>query len=129
MALAMIVSVVAAESKKKVPHHGAYLDPKHYLGPHSFAGMRFIAENPSHVLKMVGTDDGSKWWTLLGKCGGKPMSHITFDFTSKGGPADVTGEALVNESGVAQIRWPDGNTWTLVDAPSSLPHHSSSHLR
>ena len=37
---------------------GAWLDPKHYKGRASFAGMRFIAEDPPHVLNVVGTDDG-----------------------------------------------------------------------
>ena len=35
---------------------GAWLDPKHYKGRASFAGMRFIAEDPPHVLNVVGTD-------------------------------------------------------------------------
>ena len=36
---------------------GAWLDAHHYK-PGSFAGLRFIAEDPPHVLNVVGTDDG-----------------------------------------------------------------------
>ena len=100
-----------------VPHHGAYIDRVHYQGPSSFAGMRYIAEGPPHVLQMVGTDDGIKWWTLTGSCSGVGMSTIKFDFSPKGGPAELVGKAVVKEDGKAQIIWPDGNAWERTASP------------
>ena len=102
-----------------VPHHGTYADPNHYIGPSSFAGLRFIAEQ-KHRLMLVGTDDGIQWFYLTGYCSGPGMSKITFDFSSKGGPASLTGTA-VQIGGVAQIVWPDGNAWTLISSPAFLP--------
>ena len=46
--------------------------------------MRYIAEGPPHVLTMIGSDDGTTWWTLTGKCEGEGMGTLTFDFSSKG---------------------------------------------
>jgi hypothetical protein len=108
-----------------VPHHGAYADPKHYAGPSSWAGLRFIQEGPAHILSLVGTDDGENWWTVQGSCSNPPdgprMSVIKFDFSPKGGPKDLTGRAVRHDNGTAQIVWPDGNAWTLVPDPSLLP--------
>lgn len=100
-----------------VPHHGAYTDPNHYKGGGSFAGMRFIAEmdDPPHILRMVGTDDGANWWFLTGRCSGEGMKNILFDFSPKGGPSDLHGTAVVQADGTAVIVWRDGNKWSQVE--------------
>jgi hypothetical protein len=103
-----------------VEHHGAYVDPKHYKGPQSFAGMRYVAEPSPHVLSVTGTDDGKKWWTVPGVCSGLGMAQITLNFSLKGGPASVAGN-LVSDNGVTQIVWTDGNAWTQIKDPASLP--------
>ena len=74
----VLVLVLSLGGAAAVPHHGAYSDPAHYAGPSSWAGMRFIAEGPPHVLKMVGSDDGVKWWTLTGTCSGPGMGTLTW---------------------------------------------------
>jgi len=114
-AVALTLSVAQA-----VPHHGAYIDLKHYKDSKSFAGMRFIAEgghSPKHKLTMVGTDDGETWFTLLGSCSGKGMQDISFDFSPKGGPEKLDGVASTQEDGKAIITWPDGNVWHRVETP------------
>ena len=63
---------------------GAWIDPHHYKGPDSFAGLRFISEHPMHVLNVVGSDDGLTWFTVHGGCSGPSMQTLTFDFSSKG---------------------------------------------
>jgi hypothetical protein len=35
---------------------------RHYKGPDSFAGLRYVSEQPAHTLTIVGTDDGTTWW-------------------------------------------------------------------
>ena len=52
--LALLLSIAAQAMGKGA---GAWLDAHHYK-PGSFAGLRFIAEDPPHVLNVVGTDDG-----------------------------------------------------------------------
>ena len=101
-----------------VPHHGAYADPNHYKEG-SFAGMRYIAEINDHVLVMNGSDDGVYWWTLFGKCSGEGMGTITFDFSAKGGPKDLTGQVVYQDDGSDGIKWPDGNIWVRIDKPDT----------
>ena len=118
---------------------GAWLDPKHYKGRASFAGMRFIAEDPPHVLNVVGTDDGVEWWHLKGACGGRDMTDITIDFAPKGGPGSVKGKwgrnLPVTSGGPVPpndpdghpivaahtIKFPDGNSWYLLETPLPAP--------
>ena len=118
---------------------GAWLDPKHYKGRASFAGMRFIAEDPPHVLNVVGTDDGIEWWHLKGACGGRDMTDITIDFAPKGGPGSVKGKwgrnLPVTSGGPVPpndpdghpivaahtIKFPDGNSWYLLETPLPAP--------
>ena len=105
-----------------VTHHGAYSDPNHYVAG-TYAGMRFIAEGPStpaHVLTMVGSDDGVEWWTVNGTCYTDAMDHLTFDFSAKGGPADLKGIAIdYANNGTSVIQWEDGNVWTWMETPSA----------
>ena len=64
--------------------------------------------------------DGVKWYTLTGTCSGVGMSKITFNFSSKGGPASLTGAASLRPDGTAIITWPDGNVWERLAAPGAL---------
>ena len=52
----VLLLAIAAQAMGKGA--GAWLDAHHYQGPASYAGLRFIAEDPPHVLNVVGTDDG-----------------------------------------------------------------------
>ena len=52
--LVLLIAIAAQAMGKGA---GAWLDAHHYK-PGSFAGLRFIAEDPPHVLNVVGTDDG-----------------------------------------------------------------------
>ena len=96
-------------------HAGLFVDPNHFVAPESFAGTRYIAEDPPHELKMVGTDDGTSWWSLQGSCTGEQMDSIHFDFSHKGGPSDLTGVWKAGgPGGAGTITWPDGNAWYKV---------------
>ena len=117
----VLIGLVVVPVALAVPHHGAYSDPKHYVSSDSWAGLRFIAEGPPHVLTLTGTDDGQRWFTLKGTCSGSGMSVITFDFSPKGGPSNAVGTASVLSNGEAVITWPDGNVWTRVTAPGNVP--------
>ena len=120
----LAIVIAAAAAARAVPHHGAYTDPNHYTGPGSWAGTRFIQEGPPHVLHMLGCDDGQTWWMVKGTCStpaqGPPMSLITFDFSSKGGPKDLTATAKYGADGIPVLAWADGNTWKSVPRPSGL---------
>ena len=100
-------------------HVGIFRDPNHFVSPKSWAGLRFIAEFPPHELRMVGSDDGNVrgMWFLAGTCTGADMSAIHFDFSPKGGPADLTGKWRPAPD--SSITWPDGNAWTKVGAPTA----------
>lgn len=100
-----------------VPHHGAYMDPAHYKGEDSYAGMRYIAEGPPHVLTMIGSDDGATWYTLKGTCSEAGMGTLTFDFSPKGGPKELVGKSTERDDGVWTVVWPDGNAWVSVPSP------------
>ena len=97
---------------------GVWKDPGHYASDVSLAGTRYVAEYPPHVLTMVGTDDGANWWKLVGYCSGEGMTEIHFDFSPKGGPADLMGTWSVGADGVESITWPDGNSWTGMPTPT-----------
>lgn len=96
---------------------GAWKDPNHYDPAVPMKGMRFVSET-THSLTMVGSDDGSTWWSLKGFCTspeeGYPMTLIHFDFTSKGGPADLVGVWAKGADGIVTLTWPDGNAWEQV---------------
>ena len=103
---------------------GAWSDPAHRAGPHSFAGTRFVAESPEHVLTMVGSDDGTSWWALQGSSSGSGHATITFDFSSKGGPPALAGRwsrEPAGTAGTATITWPDGNSWAAMPQPVTSP--------
>ena len=93
---------------------GVWKDPNHYVGEESLAGLRFIAEQPAHVLQVVGTDDGVTWWHITGTCSGPGMTNINLDFSPKGGPSGVTGKWTYDPQWVIareKIHFPDGNVW------------------
>ena len=95
-------------------HAGPFIDRNHFVTAASWAGLRVIAEDPPHILQMVGSDDGEphNFWFLEGKCTGPEMTAIHFDFSPKGGPADLTGTWA--PAPYRSITWPDGNAWAKV---------------
>lgn len=98
---------------------GVWTDPAHAdSAGRSLAGTRIVAESPPHHLTLVGTDDGVEWYALTGRCSGSGMTQITFDFSSKGGPAALTG-TWARQAGKTTIAWPDGNTWTMLERPTA----------
>jgi len=100
-------------------HAGVFFDPNHHV-PGTWKGLRLIAEDPPHSLKMVGSDDGvlTGMWFLEGRCTGVHMTSIHFDFSPKGGPADLVG--VWAAAPARTITWPDGNAWSK--APPALDH-------
>lgn len=104
--LAVVASVAAHGS-------GAWKDPKHFVSDDSLAGMRYVSED-THVLTMVGSDDGKAWWSLKGWCTGDDMTTIHFDFSPKGGPKGLAGKYARGEDGKVTLTWPDGNAWELM---------------
>ena len=108
-------------SRRYDDHVGAFTDPKHSKAAGaSYAGYRFIAESPPHVLNTVGSDDGETWWFVSGSCADPRMSVITLDFTPKGNTV-LVGEWVAggNTAKPGVIRWPDGNAWTHVETPGA----------
>ena len=104
-----LVLLLAARGANAVGS-GVWKDPNHYVSDDSLAGLRFIAEFPAGTLTMIGTEDGASWWWLSGKSSG---NEITFDFSPKGGPADL---AAVFDG---HITWSDGNVWTTGVLPTA----------
>lgn len=70
----------------------------------SFANTRMIAANGFPKLFFVGTDDGTNFWTVVGKWDG-PSGQFMADFTPAGGK-NVTGKLDSNA-----ILWSDGHYW------------------
>lgn len=110
-----VALVVVFASLVAVDAHGsgAWKDPSHYDENIPFKGMRYISET-THKLTMVGSDDGKSWWSLVGYCDGSGMTNIHFDFSPKGGPADLTGKWAKAPDGKVTLTWPDGNAWELM---------------
>ena len=114
-------------------HVGAFLDPEHAsdIASSSLSGMRFFSEDPPHVMTVVGTDDGTTWFTLTGVCTGPDMQQLTLDFTAKGGPAKLEGTWVAGGPASAggsivpgQIMWPDGNRWSRIYNQGMAPPSS-----
>jgi len=114
----IIVAIIAMATPGASAHgSGAWSDPGHTKEGKDHAGVRYIAESPPHVLTMVGSDDGSSWWSLKGWCDGDDMTNIHFDFSPKGGPKDLVGKWIRHEDSSLAICWPDGNCWTSIGDP------------
>jgi len=114
-----VLLIISATVGVSAHGSGTWLDTHHATSmPNS--GTRFIAESPPHVLTMVGTDDGHDYWTLKGWCSGDDMTNIHFDFSPKGGPANLVGKWTRYESGRVEIMWPDGNAWVMVGESSDV---------
>lgn len=62
---------------------------------------------PSDIITLVGTDDGKSFWTVQGKFISKVRGTLSVDFSSKGGPDNVSGTFKDG-----QIVWFDGNVWS-----------------
>lgn len=102
---------------------GDYSDPNHPSCP------RIIDSETSDSASVQGADassgegyscDGStdeSWGPLPAKISG---STIIVDFSSKGGPSDLTG--VYSNNG---ITWEDGNTWTKNEKSAKKPLKSS----
>lgn len=123
MRLSILVAATVLIAGTSAHGAGAWRDPRHYVDDFSLAGLRFVAEDPPHTLTMVGTDDGKQWWTLQGTCSGPGMTVIRFDFSPKGGPADVEGTWARNRDDQTTITWPDGNTWQMLEEPTEAWSH------
>jgi len=105
---------------------GSWFDPGHYIGPHSFAGTRYIAMvtevDPQGTLTMVGSDDGAAWWKVSGSY--QPGGKVTFDFSPRGGPVGLNGTWAAPRrlgSASAAIVWEDGNSWWRLAEPPTPP--------
>ena len=93
------------------PVGGLYIDPHHYDGGRELRGMRMVsdrigmAEATKH-LTMLGTDNGSVFWTLHGAMDGGDSEGCPLyaDFTPKGGP--LLGGNFYHEQNV--IKWQTG---------------------
>jgi hypothetical protein len=93
---------------------GFFKDPHHFKEQsHSFVGVRIISEWPAKVWTIIGSDDGNPFhfWNVTGNSidTGDRLSEIHFDFSPKGGPADLVGKW---DPVARTITWPDGNVWS-----------------
>lgn len=94
-----------------VDFNGSYSDPNH------LNCMRVITTVSPGKVELSGTDgnpacppDGSgKLWKLSGEVS---ESSIVVDFSPKGGPANLKGTFLKDNTSDGGIQWPDGNFWT-----------------
>ena len=73
---------------------------------------RDLAHDPAGRLLLVGSSDGTFWWTLRGQAAG---DTLTFDFAPLGG-TEQTGRVV---DGV--VTWADGSQWTRLDRPPKTP--------
>jgi len=84
-------------------------------GAHRSSAARFAREG-ARGLRLVGSDDGIRFWTLSGSvledARGDGQLRVVVDFSPKGGPKDLPG-AWDGE----RIKWADGNRWSR-DAPA-----------
>lgn len=92
---------------------GGMFFAKPQRGTSSFAGVRMVSDawgkRPGERVTVVGSDDGSAFWTLTGTLAG---SSLTLDFSPMGGSAALRGDLVEGE-----IRWSDGTVWTRAEAP------------
>jgi len=130
-------------------HAGRWFDTRH-VSPGSFSGTRFIAEDPPHVLTVVGVNEDTKaWFVLRGSCSGPGMTRITLDYsTYRGGggaPDPVVGVHETQASlhnyvhvgaGAGQkvgfgghITWPNGFYWEQVKMPVWLQQGRNPYYR
>ena len=100
---------------------GAWKDPNHYVSDSSLAGLRFISEKPAHTLNVVGTDDGTTWWSIKGSCSGKGMTQLKFDFSPKGGPSDASATWAKSADGVETATFCDTDLAYLENRTVSDP--------
>ena len=115
MVAKQLALVLLGASRADAAISGVWKDPGHFVSDASLAGTRFIAEFPPKTLTMIGTEDGGRWWKLTGKAHG---TNVYFDFSPKGGPANLTG-VWTKDGAVERITWPDGNAWSNTISPSA----------
>ena len=104
---------------------GEYVDPNHFVeGSCSFGGTRMISDQFGDVftnlITVLGTDDGSEFWTLRGEWIDKSNGELFVDFSPKGGPKALSGIFSVGAKGEGQITWEDGNIWTKESSSVNL---------
>jgi len=88
---------------------GFYVEPqvqKKCGGTHNFCGTRLVGANYFPNVSFVGTEDGEKFWTIIGRWTDKPGQFLA-DFTPIGGP-NATG-TVGNSDDV--LLWSDGIYW------------------
>jgi hypothetical protein len=92
---------------------GFYKDGKDYKEG-TFKGTRMIASNYFPRLTFLGSDDGTSFWTILGRWDG-PSGSFIVDFSPIGG-RNVTGKINHNN-----IEWSDSTFWAKQDVQKSSP--------
>lgn len=102
---------------------GFFVDSNHFKGD-SFAGTRMIsdmynrmtsdrhADTQDSTIFLIGSDDGTTFWSLQGAWVDRDVGNLTVDFSPKGGPANLSG-VCTNDT----IAWEDGNAWFLLSKP------------
>ena len=105
-----------ASHKAPVSIGGFYHDPNHYEKG-SFKGTRMISDEIGDVagdkITLVGSDDGTTFWTLQGTWTSKAGGKIVIDFSPKGGPANLNATVYSD-----RITFQDGNSWTKQNIPN-----------
>jgi hypothetical protein len=114
-AIALVIALLAVVAAKPAIFSGKYSDPNHP------GCAREIGLETATSAKVFGADaaggeggvpcDGTtdvKWGPLPATIDG---FGIVVDFSSKGGPSDLSGKYYYQGS---QIKWQDGNAWTKL---------------
>ena len=74
-----------------------------------------LGDAESDVITIVGSDDGTKFWTINGSWVEKDSGSILVDFSPKGGPSDLSGtfSCASQDNNDCKITWQDGNAWHM----------------
>lgn len=97
---------VESQTNKESGIGGFYTDPNHYDSDGTLAGTRMISDF-NGIITIIGTDDGTDYWTVTGQYTDKLNGKISIDFTPKGGPI------ISGEYHDGYIEWTeDGNKWS-----------------
>jgi hypothetical protein len=88
---------------------GFYTDPNHYTKG-SLAGTRMISDKSKDAasddkITLIGSDDGTTFWTLYGTWEDRTNGSILVDFSPKGGPSDLSATYSCSEDDGCKITW------------------------
>ena len=88
---------------------GFYKDPNHYKEG-SLAGTRMISDQfgdaaSDDKITLIGSDDGTAFWTLNGTWKDRTNGSILVDFSPKGGPSDLSATYSCSEDDGCKITW------------------------